>query len=547
MRRDLKVHTSWLQKIFLVVLGLLLTEALLYMVGWGYNYVQRTYNPKTIASSTSEKSNESKVILCIGESTTAWGLGDSYPAVLQRKLDALYGSNTYYVINEGVAGSDTQKIALSLESLLILYKPDIVITMVGINDSWQIRGETGLLKYSKLYKLYTLIRHNLDLLKNNQTQKPEEEQALSVEKRNFLKTDYEAIRLLSDSERELLEQAEREFRSKRFLEAVQAYKSALNFEELPNYIRFNLGQALLEIGNKNEAEKFFEDYVKGNPSDLAQVRVASLYHFAFGISDRYGQSLAQKYSRMALQSNPENIEALKILGCSLESQKDTQVEAKGYLEKAIRLGSVDGNVIVSLARIYRNEGRFKDSEKILKIGLNDPTDMGFFIWKDLIAFYQTQKDWVNAEKFVDEALRKYPNNQNLIDVKSEIYKAQGKKYESEGKDIRYWKKNFLLFPPTRENYVQIAKIIEGKKIQHVAMQYPMRSIEELKTLLVDFKSIAFVDNQNNFQTAVEQKGFDAIFNDNFAEDFGHMTPLGSQILVEKLITDLQRQNILPVK
>ena len=83
--------------------------------------------------------NESKTILCFGDSITAgYGLDDSndaYPALLQQKIDSL-GLN-YTVINSGVSGETTAG-GRSRIDWVIKQKVDLFLLELGANDG--LRG-----------------------------------------------------------------------------------------------------------------------------------------------------------------------------------------------------------------------------------------------------------------------------------------------------------------------------------------------------------------------------------------------------------------------
>ena len=74
------------------------------------------------------------VILCIGESTTLLGGKDSYPSQLQIVLNERIPGNRFTVINKGRLGTTSSALVHDLERNLLTYKPDAVVTMMGIND-----------------------------------------------------------------------------------------------------------------------------------------------------------------------------------------------------------------------------------------------------------------------------------------------------------------------------------------------------------------------------------------------------------------------------
>lgn len=78
-----------------------------------------------------------KRIVCLGGSTT-FGLSlkyaDSYPKILQDKLNEYYGINFYEVINAGVPAHQLRHIINQTKSLITKLDPDIVILMSVFNN-----------------------------------------------------------------------------------------------------------------------------------------------------------------------------------------------------------------------------------------------------------------------------------------------------------------------------------------------------------------------------------------------------------------------------
>jgi len=86
-----------------------------------------------------DASEESFRILCIGDSNT-YGTGverfETYPAQLQRILNAARGATRFQVTNLGVPGSNSAQVRHRLPQYLELYDPDLVIVLIGVNDYW---------------------------------------------------------------------------------------------------------------------------------------------------------------------------------------------------------------------------------------------------------------------------------------------------------------------------------------------------------------------------------------------------------------------------
>ena len=76
----------------------------------------------------------SAVVLCLGESTTQGRADTSWPLALQALLDQRLGAGRVKVVNRGVSGTNSRDIVARLPTDLDDWRPDLVISMVGIND-----------------------------------------------------------------------------------------------------------------------------------------------------------------------------------------------------------------------------------------------------------------------------------------------------------------------------------------------------------------------------------------------------------------------------
>ncbi len=93
---------------------------------------------------------------------------------------------------------------------------------------------------------------------------------------------------------------------------------------------------------------------------------------------------------------------------------------------------------------------------------------------------------------------------------------------------------------TIENYRKLAAICRDKNIKLIAMQYPMRPVEQLKIILEDYPEVYFVDNENIFKEALKTMEVSEIFKDLFAGDFGHCTDFGNRIIADNLANSIKK-------
>jgi hypothetical protein len=96
-------------------------------------------------------------------------------------------------------------------------------------------------------------------------------------------------------------------------------------------------------------------------------------------------------------------------------------------------------------------------------------------------------------------------------------------------------------PDTVNNYKEIKKILEKRRIQLVCVQYPMRRVESLKKIFEETRDIIFVDNEAIFKKAVAKESYDDYFVDIFGGDFGHCTPKGNRLLGENIANVILRE------
>ncbi|MCC6159285.1 MAG: hypothetical protein IT350_14640 [Deltaproteobacteria bacterium] len=81
-----------------------------------------------------EHAKDVRTVLCVGDSFT-WGgagsAGETYPAYLEKILNAAGGPTRWRVINRGICESNTSRHRQEIEGWLREYKPDVVVLLAG--------------------------------------------------------------------------------------------------------------------------------------------------------------------------------------------------------------------------------------------------------------------------------------------------------------------------------------------------------------------------------------------------------------------------------
>jgi tetratricopeptide (TPR) repeat protein len=172
-----KTRTSAKEKIVLFVIAMLLA-VLIIELGFASFIISASQRITNIPSGTFNDMDEKTYrILALGESTTV-GLGyNSWPMQLEYALNNRTKKIKFKVYNEAAGGVSTLYIIGKLEENIERYHPDMVITMMGIND-WRypccIYDEKedlflSFLSMTKSYKIVKFIAENI--LGNYETDK----------------------------------------------------------------------------------------------------------------------------------------------------------------------------------------------------------------------------------------------------------------------------------------------------------------------------------------------------------------------------------------
>jgi len=241
-------------------------------------------------------------IMCLGESTTALGGNNSYPNQLEEILNKRDIGIKFSVINKGVPGGNSVGILSELEHNLNKYNPDMVITMMGINDGRDaityeyipIRKITLFLRSFRIYKLAKLLMEvrnvNINKGKEIYSEEYEEQSEEFGVQEEMLKKDIE-VNPASD----------------------QAY--------------VDLGICCQEDGDHAKAEGMFKKAIEINPeSDRAYVALGFSYII------RQESNKAEEVFKKAIEVNPGGYDTYIALGdCYLGQEKYD--EAEGVLKK----------------------------------------------------------------------------------------------------------------------------------------------------------------------------------------------------------------------
>ena len=298
---------SFKQKIVLILFGLCLCAVLLEIGLRMGSFVILSLQEYRNQLSIRQKGEYR--ILCLGESTTM----NQWPSPLEEILNQKNLGIKFSVIDKGIDGTNTGIIVSSLEDNLDKYNPQMVITMMGINDEKNVlryedvsaKKATLFFKSFRIYKLIKLLHLHISNLK---------------EQEKMLK---KVIEINPENEQ--------------------------GYNELEEHYR--------DTGERTKAEEMFEKAIEINPqSDIFNAALAVLYR------EEGKYSLAKEYYSKA--------ESLRLEYYNPVTRHNYQKLKEIVAKRGIKLVCVQYPMrsIESLKKMFEKEedSIFVDNEKLFK-------------------------------------------------------------------------------------------------------------------------------------------------------------------------------------
>lgn len=520
--------------------------------------------PFTLETKQSDRGGTIR-ILCLGESTTHLGFAHSYPATLESQLRQEFPSMDIRVLNGGASGTDTEEIVAALAHNIRLYRPHIIVTMMGINDSWKLSnalpGWMELLRrgseYSRLAKFLFYSAVNLREQKRLRLHMDEFSRQLA-------RADLSRMAALIDSGSAVdrIDLGTAYYQLLDHEAAIPHFQAAMSRASPAEKRRIYplLLHSYLDRGDidsfRNTAVAYareVEGTAKTDEFAFNFVRIFDQTHsmYAEHVSEFLERALTLKLSR-----NTENLvrRALLTIYSTYVEHRDF-TKATGHFRALQALGETTYRVYFQYASVANWFGHY---EKVHELCLRDmdmlvadphPWETKGAVWQECLFAADSANRPDLAAQIEKRALSENPRysfvrRQN--DAKGAKVPRLSDPYGRLGFTHAVDDHSRPIFddPWTRYNYRKAAEIIRQHGIVHVAMQYPNREIEPLRQVLAGVPGVIFVENRKNFRDLLARHKRREVFTDMFAGDFGHFTPLGSAAIGKNVIAHLKEQGIL---
>jgi tetratricopeptide (TPR) repeat protein len=451
-----------------VVLALTLLEIILRLGGFFVSL------PQTLGN-IAPADQESYRIICLGESTTAGGTDSSWPAQMEVILNNRSRTIRFKVYNLGIPGITTAYILSNLGDDLERYKPDMVISMMWIND--RIRppvryvgrfgaGNGFLMGELRLIHLTRWLFEASENRRKGVLQEKLDNLAGSANKNLSDHYYRKGVALFENGS----------WDENGVNESKVALQKALEIDPSNEKAVVSLGLILRQkalIGNATA------------PGALVREAVDALerYDKAYPYSTGVKELLANFYTALNLTDKAKAI--------SLD-----------VLEMAPRNSHEYSLALLRLAQIYHFENESAKEREM-------------YDWLAWIRFFLGNN--LPVVSLGDELGKLKP----VMDL---LYKGKGlsaaSMAERDSGEL------------TAYHYRLLADILQERGIRYVAMQYPTLNVGMLRGWLGNRSDVTFVSNRENFEAALDNKTFWGLFVDNFGGSFGHATLDGNRLIAE---------------
>ena len=285
--------------------------------------------------------------------------------------------------------------------------------------------------------------------------------------------------------------------------AADAYKKALDLDPSHEDWKAQLAQDQALAGQYDAALQTYQDLAANAQDPQPYLGMAQIYIE----QKKFGE--AHKMIDKAKELDPENVEAKYDEVLLLEDEgktADATAELKSVLEATARRSyeppqrRVRAQMLEKLGGLYRNSDQYDQAvDAFRQIGVLDP-DLAARAEAQVIDTYRMAKDYAKAQQEADAALKKYPNERTIHEVRAQLWADQGKNAEAIGE-----LKKLLDGKNDRETYLSMADVYQKAK-DFAAESAALDQADKLSTSkedkgYVEFMRGAMFERQKKYELA----------------------------------------------
>jgi tetratricopeptide (TPR) repeat protein len=463
-------------------------EGILRLAGLGINIWHSFSYPDL------EKEDEVLIVI-LGESTSAYTVVQ-WVSLLEERLQRRFSDKDIKIKNLARPSINSDYLLYSFTQLLDSTEPNIVVSMMGINDN--------LVSNRNLYAEYTTSEGNicsrirtcelLYLLYKTHTR----DEQVSVDEQKKRKDMMFETEVKKNS---CLVQVDSQLRGINRTGTIDTYiKGLASTEEKVNTLNYLIDC----FAKQNQTEVLSALYLM-----QGYIVWRTQYHKI------NGSLTAENFFRRAYELNPNEY---TIVTRSLNYFEDrlSQLQDQQNSKENITLAMAE---IQSIVDTFPNSTYLKNK-------------MGWILYAN--------ENFNQAKRYF---LDSYSLNNNTEALKGLAFTFEKMNQSSKSNyyfDLYDQKKTSTTHPThLKKNYLTLLNLSKEHNFQLIAMQYPLRKIEDLKHLLNHDSSVIYVSNEFNFRNELSSKDYYDLFIDNFANDFGHTTREGDRLIAENVAQHIE--------
>jgi tetratricopeptide (TPR) repeat protein len=529
--KNVKISATILFGIFL---AFLIIECVLRVTGFVLTKAQDGRN-------RNDRNSDGVSIVCLGESTTFLGGDYSYPSQLEAILMSRRPDLNVSVVNKGIIGINSDTILNSLDQVIADYEPDIIITMMGINDNRedviQYSNLSALYKFLMFFKTARLLRligiHFSEKFLSDGQQSHDHLEVL--QDREYSKHHFYVVNDIEnpDDSRSVEDIVNAMLDEGKFDEALEFMRVERTRDVDNEWNYLHTGIIYMRISDYENANRFYSRGLEINPDNVSLMVAAGWCLRSLGRYDEASDMIDR-----AAKMNPQIASDLFYIGYYYDLHHGNLTAAEPYYLKTIEYDPDFVAALFHLGWIYSILQRFDESILMYRKTLEvDPWHAGAII--NLTILYEILGMRAESSELVLQAVETHPENDRVVSLAGTIFMEHGElekaqQFARQAQSIRMRQYSEM----TRKNYLELKKRVLDRDIKLVCMQYPVRDIEPLKKILEYDPQVLFISNEQVFSEALEKNHFKLLFTDMFAGDFGHCTDLGNSIIAKNVADQL---------
>mgnify|MGYP001766740497 CR=1 FL=1 len=389
-----------------LLIAVLALECGLRAASWLSGLLQRQMNLRTL-----HRSGQSAIrILCLGDSTTAIGGENSFPAQLSGILSRQPGLS-FEVFNQGRVGSTSLNVLVGMQSNLRQYKPHIVVTMMGIHDAGIVYFRKSAIMWPDVFRHSRVFR-----LLQLALQEAGEKFSHALGKGEVFRRESHAGMLV--------EKGFLDLQNRRIAAACDAFSRAMAINPREDRACIGLGLCYAAQRRYARAESLFKKAVEIKPGNLMMYLESK---WGYRVDPRYFHD--EGYYRRRLDRQPDLSWALTGLAMRLRSSEQFE-EATQLLERAIALEPSDAVALLEMGMFLCSRNEPASAAKMF-VRAKQADPLSEWPYVGLAWCERMTMDMDGLEQVCRQAIEKNPFNPEPYGHLSWCYQVQGRYSEAE--------------------------------------------------------------------------------------------------------------------